>query len=1041
MQRGNLQSEETVADYFPGSMRVCLLILFLIASLTGIDAVSAEYRSKSILPLSASTSDFGGPGVFQTRTARMEQDGLLEVGYSRVSPYKRYYISLQALPWLTGTFRYSELTNHLFSEGGLESGTQTYKDRGADLGFQLIQERKYLPAVGLILQDGIGTGIFSAEHLVASKRIYDFDFSGGLIWGYGSSGGKFKNPMIQLAPEFASRSGGGAQGGTLSVLSYLSGQRVGVFGSVIYSTPIEGLTLSAEFDPNDFQDEPLGSNISPSSHYNYGFQYRPWKWLDLSYASERGQVHMFRMTMRTNLHDPGMPKFGDLPPKPVKVRKTTKEKRSAKTKVSLKKEWVELGDKGLNSDSHLEESNDIVTTVFDEFETINADVQGVDIVGGQLNIKVKVGQAELDTGVLDDVSGSIFKVLPDGIDQISLTILAANSLGTKRYHARRQDFQNAIITEFLFEELEEQGIKLIDLAFTENHAEINISTRDGNSFQSYARVARVFAQSLPTPVQTISVSVWKSGEKVSEAIINTDQVEVEASVDELFDALARSNIALEDVESSGRTVSIKASLPMNMQVPDYEEIAGLVNQLFSRNADNVSIVFSRGGVEISRLMLKHEKDNHDGIRWVASAEELPLPEAEVPIGYSEDQKRAIANKLFAELATESFLVEAMELDSRSVIVYGSLSGFRQLARNIGRAARIISNNMPPEIEEITIVPLSAGMRLAEITLRRKDLERSVQFKGSPEEIWAHATILGPEPWLGLSDNAIRNWSRYPSFRWSLSPKVRSHVGGPDQFLLYQFWLAIGAQVDIWRGLSASGQIGRNLYNNFDKITLTSDSVLPRVRSNIKQYLQQGENNLVHLQMDYIFSPLKEFYARMSVGYFEEMYGGVSGEILHRPFNSRFAIGLEVNKVRQRSFDQRLTFQKYSTITGHLGLYYDSPWYNILASMYVGQYLAGDRGVTYNLSRAFDSGVRIGAWATLTNVSAEDFGEGSFDKGFYVTLPLELFLTKSSTRYGSFSFRPLTRDGGQMVNTRNKLYDLTGASSHKEIVHDWSKFLD
>ena len=44
-------------------------------------------------------------------------------------------------------------------------------------------------------------------------------------------------------------------------------------------------------------------------------------------------------------------------------------------------------------------------------------------------------------------------------------------------------------------------------------------------------------------------------------------------------------------------------------------------------------------------------------------------------------------------------------------------------------------------------------------------------------------------------------------------------------------------------------------------------------------------------------------------------------------------------------------------------------------------LAGDKGVTLDLSRRFKSGFTMGVFATKTNLSAEEFGEGSFDKGF------------------------------------------------------------
>ncbi|WP_417723217.1 YjbH domain-containing protein [Salipiger sp.] len=42
--------------------------------------------------------------------------------------------------------------------------------------------------------------------------------------------------------------------------------------------------------------------------------------------------------------------------------------------------------------------------------------------------------------------------------------------------------------------------------------------------------------------------------------------------------------------------------------------------------------------------------------------------------------------------------------------------------------------------------------------------------------------------------------------------------------------------------------------------------------------------------------------------------------------------------------------------------------------------------TLSVDRAFDNGIRIGAWQMLTDVSFDDFGEGSFDKGIRFEIP-------------------------------------------------------
>lgn len=73
---------------------------------------------------------------------------------------------------------------------------------------------------------------------------------------------------------------------------------------------------------------------------------------------------------------------------------------------------------------------------------------------------------------------------------------------------------------------------------------------------------------------------------------------------------------------------------------------------------------------------------------------------------------------------------------------------------------------------------------------------------------------------------------------------------------------------------------------------------------------------------------------------------------------------------------------------------------------------------------FDNGVSFGAYATRTNVSAARFGEGSFDKGIYVTIPFDVLLPRTGGGTATITYAPLIRDGGARLNRRFKLYDLT-----------------
>ena len=82
----------------------------------------------------------------------------------------------------------------------------------------------------------------------------------------------------------------------------------------------------------------------------------------------------------------------------------------------------------------------------------------------------------------------------------------------------------------------------------------------------------------------------------------------------------------------------------------------------------------------------------------------------------------------------------------------------------------------------------------------------------------------------------------------------------------------------------------------------------------------------------------------------------------------------------------------------------------------GEYLAGDEGFTIDLSRTFPNGTKFGVFASFTDVSSEQFGEGSFDKGIYFNIPV-------FGNYINYSWRPLTKDPGAKLVRKNTLHDL------------------
>lgn len=214
--------------------------------------------------------------------------------------------------------------------------------------------------------------------------------------------------------------------------------------------------------------------------------------------------------------------------------------------------------------------------------------------------------------------------------------------------------------------------------------------------------------------------------------------------------------------------------------------------------------------------------------------------------------------------------------------------------------------------------------------------------------------------------------------------------------------------------------------------------MPHVRSDWARYALESDFEVSHLTAEYFFRPGENLFGRVTGGYLEQMYGGLSAELLWYPVNSRIALGGEINYAKQREFDMLLGFQDYDVVTGHASAYYDLGG-DYHAQVDVGRYLAGDVGATFTLDREFNNGFKVGAFFTLTDVSSDEFGEGSFDKGIKVEIPISWLTGKPSRGAIKQTIRPVLRDGGARLSVRNRLYEYTRNDRSTKLAGQWGRF--
>jgi hypothetical protein len=84
-------------------------------------------------------------------------------------------------------------------------------------------------------------------------------------------------------------------------------------------------------------------------------------------------------------------------------------------------------------------------------------------------------------------------------------------------------------------------------------------------------------------------------------------------------------------------------------------------------------------------------------------------------------------------------------------------------------------------------------------------------------------------------------------------------------------------------------------------------------------------------------------------------------------------------------------------------------------------------------------VEVGAFFTKTNVSSERFGEGSFDKGLIIRIPLGWIAPIDTQNMVALDLRPVQRDGGQALLGDATLFEETRRTSESEFARQGKRF--
>ncbi len=424
------------------------------------------------------------------------------------------------------------------------------------------------------------------------------------------------------------------------------------------------------------------------------------------------------------------------------------------------------------------------------------------------------------------------------------------------------------------------------------------------------------------------------------------------------------------------------------------------------------------------------------VRGVAAAASWDIP--------ATDLRAAITEAL----AADGFAVDSIELTATAARIRYTNTTYRAEAQGLGRTARILTTVLPPGVETITLEPMRQGIPLSAVTFRRSDLESLENAPGGTRAAFDRAIFADAGGDSGLVP-APRDGSR---LSWGIAPYGSVSFDGTGDQIDLDVGLQTTARYAFTPNLVLSGALRYSLVPHDLPGSIDPSTVHP-VRRLSSLYAAEGNPGITSLQLAWYARPGHNLYSRVSVGYFETMFGGVSTELLYSPVDTRWAVGADVNYVAQRSTDGLFGFgdycvadgtdycggadPDYRTVTGHLSLYY-AVREDLHAQIDLGRYLAGDWGATIALDREFGNGWRIGGQVTVTDAHGEP-GQDAYSAGVRISMPADFLYGRPSRNRSNLELDLYSGDAGSRLNMDGHLYDVVREGQVPDLESGWGRF--
>ena len=276
-----------------------------------------------------------------------------------------------------------------------------------------------------------------------------------------------------------------------------------------------------------------------------------------------------------------------------------------------------------------------------------------------------------------------------------------------------------------------------------------------------------------------------------------------------------------------------------------------------RNYADLSFGLMRGNTFYANVTAATDLNLKNRLKIKIPKEILNTPYLEEFSTLTPEWQKYLADLIAWQMSNEGMVAHNVIFNDNELIAEVTQGRFLNPVHGIDLAARILGNNSPKNISQITVVNIDQGIETFRATIARDDLVKSVARGPIAEE------IIDYNSYEDLSSEAyiMPNDALYPHFSWSIRPIIAGTLQHQIAFYLWDVQALVKAEYAIRKGIYLNLDYGIGIGGNFDDyLWHVPDGSLHHVRQDRRLYLTEGRNGIRRLALDYLFEVNEAFAA-------------------------------------------------------------------------------------------------------------------------------------------------------------------------------------